>query len=257
MQMSRNEKTGQSGWQALFLGSSCEDRRNGVSPIAAAIGSAEPMKGAGVGAGAAVLGHRAGAGHRAQGASRRRVWTIAAAFLLLAVVGRVAMAGVPNVQPVTALCIVTGIVCGRRQGLAVGAACALASNVFLGQGPWTIFQMLGWGLAGWGAGVLFGCGGLLTHVGRRGSAVCGDTRSERWSGQPLFRTLLIYMYGFVASLAFGLLMDSQIILLFGGAMPMQAIAGIYAAGIPFNLMHAAGTVAFLVPLCALLGHRAR
>lgn len=164
--------------------------------------------------------------------SRAKAWGIAAAFLALAVVGRVVMAGVPNVQPVTALCILAGIVCGRRQGFAVGAGAALASNIFLGQGAWTIFQMLGWGLAGWGAGALFG---------RKAHAFA--------------RPLHIYAYGFAASLAFGFLMDSQIILLFGGAMPIQAIAGIYAAGVPFNLAHAAGTVAFLLPLCALASMR--
>jgi energy-coupling factor transport system substrate-specific component len=65
---------------------------------------------------------------------------------------RVPFAAIPNVQPCTYLVICTGMVFGPVAGFVVGAETALVSNIFLGQGPWTLFQMVGWGLAGLSAG---------------------------------------------------------------------------------------------------------
>lgn len=61
---------------------------------------------------------------------------------------RVPFAVMPNVQPCTYLIICSGYVFGPVAGFMVGAVTALVSNFFLGQGPWTLYQMLAWGLAG-------------------------------------------------------------------------------------------------------------
>jgi energy-coupling factor transport system substrate-specific component len=66
----------------------------------------------------------------------------------IAGLGRIPFAGIPNVQPTTFIVIVSGYVLGPRAGFMVGAVSALASNFFLGQGPWTPWQMLVWGMAG-------------------------------------------------------------------------------------------------------------
>jgi len=67
---------------------------------------------------------------------------------------RVPFAAIPNVQPCTYLIICTGYVFGPVAGFTVGAITALVSNFFLGQGPWTLYQMIAWGLAGVSAGYL-------------------------------------------------------------------------------------------------------
>jgi energy-coupling factor transport system substrate-specific component len=67
---------------------------------------------------------------------------------------RVPFAAIPNVQPCTYIIICAGYVFGPIAGFAVGAMTALVSNFFLGQGPWTLYQMIAWGLAGLGAGYL-------------------------------------------------------------------------------------------------------
>ena len=72
----------------------------------------------------------------------------------LSAAGRIAFAAVPSVQPSTVLVIVSGWVLGPSAGFTVGATTALVSNVFLGQGPWTIWQMLSWGGIGMVAGFL-------------------------------------------------------------------------------------------------------
>jgi len=67
---------------------------------------------------------------------------------------RVPFAAIPNVQPCTYLIICTGYVFGPVAGFTVGAITALVSNFFLGQGPWTLYQMIAWGLAGVSTGYL-------------------------------------------------------------------------------------------------------
>ena len=61
---------------------------------------------------------------------------------------RVPFAAIPNVQPCTYLVICSGYVFGPIAGFMVGAVTALVSNFFLGQGPWTPYQMFAWGLVG-------------------------------------------------------------------------------------------------------------
>ena len=94
-----------------------------------------------------------------------KLLAIVAALAALAALGRDAFAAVPDVKPITTIVFVAGLAFGAAPGFAVGALGALASNVLLGEGPWTPWQMLGWGLVGvLGAGV-----GAI--VGRRLSAV--------------------------------------------------------------------------------------
>jgi energy-coupling factor transport system substrate-specific component len=67
---------------------------------------------------------------------------------------RIPFAAIPSVQPCTYLIICSGYVFGPMAGFMVGAITALISNFFLGQGPWTIYQMFAWGMAGVSASYL-------------------------------------------------------------------------------------------------------
>jgi hypothetical protein len=73
---------------------------------------------------------------------------VVATLAALAALGRDAFAAVPDVKPITAIVLVSGLAFGAGPGFAVGAIGALASNILLGEGPWTPWQMLGWGLVG-------------------------------------------------------------------------------------------------------------
>ena len=86
---------------------------------------------------------------------------VIATLATLAALGRDAFVAVPDVKPITAIVLVSGIAFGAGPGFAVGAISALASNILLGEGPWTPWQMLGWGLVG-----LIGAG-LGAATGRR------------------------------------------------------------------------------------------
>jgi energy-coupling factor transport system substrate-specific component len=71
-----------------------------------------------------------------------------------AVAGRVALQNVPSVEPITPFAILAGFMLGSSYGFATGTSAFYLSNfmVWGGQGPWTIFQCLGAGLAGYTAG---------------------------------------------------------------------------------------------------------
>lgn len=67
---------------------------------------------------------------------------------------RVPFAAIPSLQPSTYLVICSGFVFGPVAGFMVGALTAVVSNFFLGHGPWTLFQIVAWGLAGASAPLL-------------------------------------------------------------------------------------------------------
>ena len=88
-----------------------------------------------------------------------KLLAVVATLAALAALGRDAFAAVPDVKPITAIVLIGGLAFGARPGFAIGAISALASNVLLGEGPWTPWQMLGWGvvgLLGAGLGALLG-----------------------------------------------------------------------------------------------------
>jgi energy-coupling factor transport system substrate-specific component len=82
------------------------------------------------------------------GPSGAKEVALVAAYGSVAAAGRVLFAFVPSVQPVTTMTACAGVALGPRAGAAVGGIAALVSNGFLGQGPWTPWQMLAWGGCG-------------------------------------------------------------------------------------------------------------
>lgn len=77
-----------------------------------------------------------------------KTMAVLASLSALAGILRVPFVAISGVQPVTFLCAVTGYTLGAVNGFMVGSMSALISNFFLGQGPWTLWQMMGWGLVG-------------------------------------------------------------------------------------------------------------
>ena len=80
---------------------------------------------------------------------------VIAVLCAIAVAGRAALFMLPQFKPVVALVIIAGVAFGGEAGFLVGAMTAFVSNFFFGQGPWTPWQMFGFGIIGFLAGVLF------------------------------------------------------------------------------------------------------
>jgi energy-coupling factor transport system substrate-specific component len=132
-----------------------------------------------------------------------------------AAAGRVLFAGIPGVQPVTVIVVAAGAALGLRAGILVGGLAALVSNMFLGQGPWTPWQMLAWG--GCGA-----AGALLAPLLRRRISLA------------VACCILGFAYGFVLDLwnwyAFA-------------PHTWASFIARQAAGLPFDIAHASGNLA--------------
>ncbi|MGI5942300.1 MAG: ECF transporter S component [Pelotomaculaceae bacterium] len=137
----------------------------------------------------------------------------------MAAVGRVSTAALPNIQPATFLIILSGYVFGARAGFMTGSVAALASNFFLGQGPWTPWQMFAWGLAGSSAACL--------------RAFCPG--AGRWA--MIFFQLF---WGY----AFGWIMNLWTWTAFIYPLSWQSFLATYAASAWFDTLHAAGNVLF-------------
>jgi energy-coupling factor transport system substrate-specific component len=148
------------------------------------------------------------------GPGAAREVTLVATLASVAAAGRVLLGAVPGVQPVTVIAVAAGAALGARAGFATGALAALVSNLFLGQGPWTPWQMLGWGACGLAGAALRG---ILT---RRVTfaAVC-----------------------FVLGFAFSTLMDIWLWLSFW-PQTWEALGVVLGRGIWFSFAHAAGNV---------------
>ena len=77
-----------------------------------------------------------------------QIVALVAALAAISVAGRVAFSPIPNVVPTTDSVLIAGYTLGGAPGFAVGALSGLVSNFWLGQGPWTPWQMAGWGMTG-------------------------------------------------------------------------------------------------------------
>jgi Prenyltransferase and squalene oxidase repeat len=148
-----------------------------------------------------------------------QIVALVAALAAISVAGRVAFSPIPNVVPTTDITLIAGFTLGAAPGFAVGALSGLVSNFWLGQGPWTPWQMAGWGMTG----LLGAWLATLTgrHVGRFGlAAVCA-----------------------LAGFAYGALLDFSLMVTYGGEQSLDRYLAISARGIPFNIAHAAGNAA--------------
>jgi energy-coupling factor transport system substrate-specific component len=151
-----------------------------------------------------------------------KVLAMVATLAALAALGRIAFAPLPNVKPTTDIVFLTGFVLGGAPGFAVGALAALSSNLVFGQGPWTPWQMVGWGLVG-----MIGAGwGVLLR--------------GRLPRIPTAAVLVLCAFGF------GALTNLSTLTAAGGTPSLGQWAAVEGAGLPFDIAHAVGNVVFFV-----------
>ena len=148
-----------------------------------------------------------------------------ATLAALAALGRVPFAFLPGVQPTTFLVIVSGWVFGPQVGFLVGASSALVSNFFLGQGPWTPWQMAGWGLVGISSAFLSGW---------------------RWAEQPLVLGIFGGIWGFL----FGWIQNLHFWLTFIYPLTLKTYLATYVSSFQFDLAHSAANFIFCFFLSA-------
>ncbi len=173
-------------------------------------------------AGLSVLLFTAGFERRRTGTGRMAV---VAVIVALTVVGRF----IPYFKPVAALTVIAGIYLGSEAGFLVGALAAVISNFYFGQGPWTPFQMLAWGMIGLIAGFL---------------------------GEILKRSRVsLAVYGVFSGVFFSLVMDVWTVLwynkTFDGSMYLAALV----TAAPYTVLYAVSNIFFLMVLKKPFGEK--
>ena len=150
---------------------------------------------------------------------------LVAVMIALSVVGRF----IPFFKPVTALTIISAIYLGKESGFAVGALSALLSNFYFGQGPWTPFQMLAWGLIGLAAGAL---------------------------ARPLKKSrVFLLFFGVISGLVFSLVMDLWTVLWYSNGLSGKLYAAAVVGSLGYTLLYAVSNFVFLLALAKPIGEK--
>ncbi len=161
-----------------------------------------------------------------------RELVITAVLCALSVAGRMAFSMIPQFKPVLAMVIIAGICFGGETGFLVGAVTAFVSNFFLGQGPWTPWQMLATGIVGFVAGILTGSGILPK------------------------KRLALCIFGFLSTLIlYGGILNPVSVILYQESVNGEMILSSYLMGLPFDLIHATSTAFFLWVLQKPMGEK--
>lgn len=145
--------------------------------------------------------------------TRRMV--IVAVMIALSIVGRF----IPFFKPITAITVMTAIYLGGESGFLVGSFSALLSNFYFGQGPWTPFQMLAWGLIGLFAGWL-----------------AKPLKKHRW---------ILVLYGVLAGVAFSFVMDIWAVLWHNNDFSWSLYGAAVVAALPHTVLYAVSNFIFL------------
>ena len=155
--------------------------------------------------------------------------TLIALLSTLAYIGRLLFSWIPNVQPVTVILLIINLEMGLVEGILTASLSMILSNIFLGMGPWTLYQIASFAIVI----LVFSC---LKPFWR-----------QTWK-QPLlklaFYTIMAgltgYLYGFVIS----------IFSVYFYHIPKFWVY--YLQGLPFDTLHALGNIAFWILLSPLL-----
>lgn len=153
----------------------------------------------------------------------RELVTIAV-LCAIGIAGRSLFFMLPQFKPVLALTIIAGVAFGGEAGFLVGAVTMLTSNMLFSQGPWTPWQMFAMGIIGFLAGVLFKKGWL---------------RRTRVSLAVFGAFTAIIIYGGIMNPAAAFMVSAETITL-------KTLFAYYITGLPMDLVHAFGTVIFIM-----------
>lgn len=145
--------------------------------------------------------------------SRRMI--IVSVMIAMCIVGRF----IPLFKPVTALTVITAVYLGSESGFLVGALAALLSNFYFGQGPWTPFQMLAWGMIGLIAGL-----------------IAEPLKHHKW---------MMLAYGVLAGILYSLVMDVWTVIWYDGSFHIELYITSLITAIPHTVMYAVSNFIFL------------
>lgn len=143
--------------------------------------------------------------------------TLLAIFAALAVVGRAVLVFIPNFQPVTAIIIICGILLGPTAAVILSLVVTFLSNMMLGMGIWTVWQIVSWAIIGIISGLI---GKYVKNI----------------------RTFYLVLFGVFSGYLYGLIISLTTYQVTGKFWPY------YIVGLPFDTYHAIGNGVFILLL---------
>ena len=141
-------------------------------------------------------------------------------LLIFAISGRILLAPLPNIQPVTTIILLIGALCGMRKAVIGAFSVILLSNLILGHGLWTIYQGLGWSIVGI-------MGGLCSK-----NIIINDN---------LNFTKLISL-GIISAFLFDWIVSLSILPYIDNSLFLTYLIN----GVPYDLLHASGNIFFII-----------
>ncbi|MDX8046091.1 ECF transporter S component [Gracilibacillus sp. S3-1-1] len=139
----------------------------------------------------------------------------------ICVVGRLTFQFIPNIQPVTAIIIITASIMGIFPAICLAIITTYITNLFLGMGIWTIWQMIAWSVVG-----------II-------AALIGKLAMKH----P-FSWLIVF--AFISAFLYGLIVNIGTFTFAGNFLAY------YLAGLSFDFAHAVGNVIFMAILYPVL-----
>jgi energy-coupling factor transport system substrate-specific component len=145
--------------------------------------------------------------------SRRMV--IISIMIALSVVGRF----IPFFQPIASITIITAIHLGAESGFLVGSLSAFVSNFYFGQGPWTPFQMLAWGL-----------------IGILASSISNHLIKHKY---------LLLIFGVITGIIYSFIMDIWTVMWFSNGLSLSLYVSAIITALPHTIMYSISNFLFL------------
>lgn len=158
----------------------------------------------------------------------RNTFAMLSLLAIFGVSGRILLEPIPNVQPVTVIVLLAGIYFGAPRAIALSGIIALSSNlILLGHGPWTLFQVIGWGAVGLIGALLSG------HLLKEGRLELNRV--------ALVSIVSAFLFDWIVSLSILLNTDASFL------MPYLV------NGLLFDLYHAVGNLVFVAWMANPMG----
>ena len=145
-------------------------------------------------------------------------FAILALLALFATSGRILLDPLPNIQPVTVVVLLVGVHYGASRSIAFASVVAISSNLVLGHGLWTLYQVLAWSLVG----------------------IIGSSLAEKFRDGDSLSISRIGLAAFAAGFVFDWIVSISAL----HSIPMETFPVYIMVGLPFDLAHAAGNLAF-------------
>lgn len=157
-----------------------------------------------------------------------REMVLIAVMAALAAASRVAFVFLPGFKPILGIIMITGIVFGPESGFLTGAVSVFASNFFYTQGPWTPWQMMAYGFAGFLAGLTF----------------C--KRRKQLENSRFFVPIMGFFGFFSVLLLIGPMLDCCTVFTVLPKFTLKSVLSVFAAGVPVNIRTGFATAVTLI-----------